>query len=110
MVQEVFDCFDRDREPQSFTKRNLHVGDSDDLAAEIEQRASAVAGIDLGRGLEIQFTLHWTSLGADDAFGHRAFQTERTADGKNSLAYRQRIGVAQERFRKFRRVFVFDFQ
>src|SRR2546423_946157 len=68
VVQEVLHRLDRNSKPQAFAESNLHVGDADDLTPEVKQGPSAIARIDLRRGLQIKLTLHRTSLGADDAF------------------------------------------
>src|SRR5205814_6821376 len=79
MLQEIFDGFGRYRETESFAKSDFHVGQAHHFAPQIEQRPATVAGIDLRRGLQIQLSLHRTGLGADDAFGHGAFQSQWTA-------------------------------
>ena len=67
-------------------------------------------GLILRRGLQIKLALHLARLGAQDALGHCAFQTERTADGKNFFTHRQPIGIAKEHACKFRRVLVVNLQ
>ena len=51
VVEKVFHEFNGDGEAESFTERDLHVRHADDFAGEIEQRAAAVARIDLRAGL-----------------------------------------------------------
>src|SRR6185436_18537161 len=47
VFKEVAHRFDRDRKTESFAKRQLHIRDPNDLSPRIEQRASAIARINL---------------------------------------------------------------
>ena len=96
MIEEILHGLDRNGEAETFPERDLHVGDADDFAAQVEQRPAAVAGVDLRGGLQIQLALHHARLGADDSFGDGAFQSQRTADGEHALAHRQRVGVTEQ--------------
>src|SRR2546427_590635 len=108
MVEEEFDGFDRDGEAEAFAKSDLHIGDADDFAAHIEERAAAIAGIDLGGSLEIKLAGELPCFGAENAFGDGALESERTADGEYTLAHRHNIGVAHEHIFKLGHVLVLD--
>src|SRR5688572_13889462 len=79
MFQKIPDRLDGYSKSQAFAEHQLHICDANDLAAQIEKRAAAVAGVNLGGGLEIKLALDEASLGADDALGDRAFQAQRAA-------------------------------
>jgi len=86
VVEEKFHSLNRDRKTQPFTKGDFHVGDADDFAGEVEERAATVARIDLGGGLQIKLASKLTCLGAEDAFGDGALKAKRAADCKDALA------------------------
>ena len=52
VVEKTFHEFHRDRKTETFAKRDFHVRHAHDFAGEVEQRAAAVAGIDLRAGLQ----------------------------------------------------------
>ena len=110
MIEEVAHHLGRDREAKTFTSGDLHVGDTDDFAEEIEQWPAAVAGIDLRGGLQIKIATDLTRLGAEDALRDGALQTERAADGEHALTRGQRIRAADLDVLELRRVFVLDLQ
>ena len=109
MVEKEFDGFDGNGKSKALAESDLHVSDADDLAAHIEERAAAVAGIDLGRGLKIKLATQLPGLGAEYAFGNGAFQAERAADRKNTLTHRHGIGPAHHGILEFRRVALHKF-
>ena len=78
--------------------------------AHVEERAAAVARIDLGGGLQIKLASKLTCLGAEDAFGDGALKAKRAADGKDALADGQGIGIAQQDEFEFGRVLVIDLE
>src|SRR5882724_2391186 len=53
MIEKIFHQFDRNRKTESLAKSDFHVCHADDFAREIEQRAAAVAGVDLRARLQI---------------------------------------------------------
>ena len=110
MVEKVFHQFHRDRKTKPFAEGDFHVGHADNFTGEIEERAAAVAGIDLRAGLQIQVALHLPRFGADDALRDGAFEAERAADGKHAVAHVQGVGVAESDGLEFRRAFVLDVQ
>src|SRR5690606_37313206 len=62
--------------------------DADHFAVEVEQRATAVTGIDRHIGLDkghVVFARQTAALGADDAGGDRAVKTEWRTDGQHPL-------------------------
>src|SRR5690606_39661830 len=62
--------------------------DADHFAVEVEQRATAVTGIDRHIGLDkghVIFARQTAALVTDDAGRHRAVKTERRADGQHQL-------------------------
>ena len=83
MIEKAPDQFDGNGKTQAFAEGDLHVGYADNLAGEIEQRAAAVAGIDLRGGLQVKLAFDLARLGAENARRHRTFQSHRTADGKH---------------------------
>src|SRR5882762_7385763 len=91
VIEKEFHGFDGDRKAQSFTKSDLHIRDADDFAGHIEQRAPAVARIDLRSGLEIKLAAELARLGAENAFSNGAFKTKRAADCKNAFPHRHPI-------------------
>src|SRR5213083_300983 len=52
MTEEVFHRFDGNGEAEPFAEGDFHVGDTYHFTPQIEQRSAAVAGIDLGGGLQ----------------------------------------------------------
>src|ERR1035437_5352078 len=52
VVEEIFHQFDRNRKTQAFAKSDLHVRHAHDFAGEVEERAAAVARVDLRAGLQ----------------------------------------------------------
>ena len=77
--------------------------DADHFAAQVEQRAAAVAGIDGGVGLQEVLILHAVvaqlqvaaALGADDAVGDGVAQAEGAADGQHEVADVELAGIAE---------------
>src|SRR5262249_36625491 len=67
VIEEVLQVLHGDREAEAFAEDELHVGDADHLAAGVEEGAAAVAGIDLGGGLDVDEPLEVAVAGADDA-------------------------------------------
>ncbi len=110
MVEKAFDEFHGDGKTQPFAKRNLHIGHAHDFACEIEERAAAVAGVDLGAGLQIEFAFELAGLGAQDALRDGALEPERTADGKDAVAHIQGVGVAEGDGLELGRVLVLDME
>jgi hypothetical protein len=80
-------------EAQTFTASSLRQNESvnpENEAVHIDQRASAVAGINRSVGLQINERLGGIRLAgerADHPHGDRILQTFRTADGEDELAY-----------------------
>src|SRR5699024_8200149 len=81
--------------------------DADQLAARIDQRAPAVAGIDRRIGLDERFHAvligdgaEVTRLGAHDACRNGRLQVERTADGQHPFAQPQRIRIPERQGRQ----------
>src|ERR1041385_6993470 len=95
VVEEKLHRFNGNGKPKAFTESDLHVRDADDFARQVKQGAATVARIDLRRGLQIQFAAELPRFRAENAFGDRALETERTAHCKYSFADRERIRVAQ---------------
>ena len=97
---------DRDREADAFVAAG-GAGDggveADDFAAEIHERAAAVAGVDGGVGLNevLQFEVFVAEVevvatfGADDAAGHALAEAERAADGEHEVADLELVAIAE---------------
>src|SRR5882762_6666362 len=74
--------------------------DADDFAARIDERATGIAAVDGGVGLNGFVDegglagLHGAANGADYAGGERALEAEGIADGENLLADLQTGGIA----------------
>src|SRR5205814_1408484 len=94
MIEEEFNRLDRNGKTKPFSEGDLHIGDANDFAGEVEQRAATVPGIDLSGGLKIKLAAKLPRFGAQNSLRHSAFQAERTADRKHSLACGKRIGAA----------------
>src|ERR1017187_6296833 len=90
MIKEVFHRLDRNGKTKPFPEGNFHVCDADDLARKVEERAAAVAGIDLRGGLQIKSAAQLAGLGAENALRHSALKAERTAYGEDVFTHRQR--------------------
>ena len=77
--------------------------DADDLAAEVDEGAAAVAGVDRGAGLDgvgqgvAGGLADLAAEGADDALGHARLEPERIAHGQDEVADRELGGVAEGR-------------
>jgi hypothetical protein len=76
-----------------------HGVDADYFAVDIEQRASAIAAVDGGVGLEEALQLmvalaEVPALSADDAGGHGLVESEGRADGDRPVADFNGVGVA----------------
>ena len=72
--------------------------DPDRLAARIDERAAAVAGIDGGVGLDEVVVRAFTDHAAgrtDDTGGDRLLEPERIADGHDRLAHLKRLPAAE---------------
>ena len=77
--------------------------EADDFAAEVHERAAAVAGVDGGVGLNevLQFELFVAQVevvpafGADDAARHALAEAERAADGEHEVADLQLVAIAE---------------
>src|SRR5260221_7311473 len=95
VIEEEFDRFNGDREPEAFAKGDLHVSNAYNLSTHIEERAAAVTRINLGCGLQVERPLERTCFGAQDAFSHGPFQTERAADSEDSFPNGQGIRAPQ---------------
>ena len=100
------DDVDRDREADALVAaRGAGDGrvEADDFAAEIHERAAAVAGVDRGVGLNEVLPVELVvaqieivpALGADDAAGDALAQAERAADGQHEVADLERVAVAE---------------
>src|ERR1039457_5427988 len=110
VVEKTFHQLDGNRKSEALAEGDLHVRHAHDFAGEIEERAAAVAGIDLRAGLQIQFALKLARLGAQNALRDGAFEAERTADGKHAVADIERIRAAERDGLELRRVLVLDVQ
>ena len=83
---------DRDRKAQAGPGRLADGGvDADHLAAFVDQRPAAVAGVHGGIGLQVGHPLAFTHRigalhGADDARGHGVVEAEGVADGDRPFA------------------------
>ena len=88
--------------PVNPAARNDRGINTDDFAAQIDQRTAAVPGID--RRICLQKVAEpidpiGPSLRADNAIGHRLVEAERIADREDKIARLHRVGVAElERF------------
>src|SRR5581483_4148654 len=72
--------------------------DADDFAVEIEQRATGIAAVDGGVGLNVvvvRTRLDVAVARRNNAGGHRAAETERIADGDDPFAEPQLVAVAE---------------
>jgi hypothetical protein len=81
--------------PDCESNHGIH---ADDLASDIDQRSTGVAGIDGRVGLQIDHRSGAVELAlrrADDAQGHSVFKAERAAEGQSKLADMHLIGVRQ---------------
>ena len=78
--------------------------DADELAAEIDQRAAGIAGIDRGVGLDEELIVGDADLCArdrrDDAVRHGLADAERIADREHQVADLQRVGIGEFERRK----------
>ena len=110
MIEEAFHEFHGNGKAEAFAESDFHIGHADDFAGEIEERAAAVAGVDLRAGLQIQIALHLPRFGADDALRDGAFQAERTADGEYAVAHVQSVRAAERDGLELRRVFILNVQ
>ena len=108
MVEKAFHQLHGNGKAQAFAEGDLHVGHAHDFAGEVEERAAAVAGIDLRAGLQIELAFKLARLGAQNALRDGAFEAERTADGKHAVAHIQRVRAAERDGLEFRRVLVLD--
>src|SRR5207249_4564054 len=99
---------DGDSKPETLAKKQLHIGHADNLAPQVKERPAAVAGIDLGSGLQVKLPLQLTGFGAENALGDGPFQPKGAANGEDLLADGEHIRVAQSHFGKLRRVLVLD--
>ena len=95
MLQEILHRLNGDSEPEAFAELQLHVVNAYYFTLQIEERAAAVAWIDLGGGLHVKLTGQLTGLGAQHPFGDGTFQAEWAADRENPVAHRKRIGTPQ---------------
>src|ERR1043166_7059670 len=75
VVEEEFHRFNWNRKAESFAESDFHVRDADDFTGHVEERAAAVAGIDLRGRLQIKLALKLARLGAENPFRHRALKT-----------------------------------
>jgi len=110
MIEEVAHRFDRDGETQTLADVIFMFRHADDFAGEVEQRATAVAGVDLRGRLQVKLAGQLPRLRAQDALSHRALQAQRAADGEYMLPHRQRLGTAKRQRLEFERVLVLDLQ
>src|SRR5205085_4587502 len=110
VIEKELHGFDGNRETESLAKSDLHVRDPHDFAGKVKQRPTAVPGIDLRRGLQIKLAAKLPRFSAQDAFGHGAFENERTADSKDAFAHGERVGVAHEHIFKFWSILIFNFE
>ncbi len=73
--------------------------DTDQLAAQIDQRPARIAGVDGGIGLDEVLEAGATDTaateGTDNTAGHRLTQTERVPDGDHEVADAQGVGIRQ---------------
>ena len=78
--------------------RRDHGVDADHLAANIQQRSAAVAGIDgrigLNEALQLQRTADVAAERAHDPRRHRSFQTKRRADRHRPIAHLHGVRIA----------------
>jgi len=89
---------DRDCKPDPLAGGDDGRVDAHDFPLQVDQRASAVAGVDGGVGLDevvVGTGADHPPLGADDPRRHRLFQSEGTADGHDPVAHLQVIRISQ---------------
>jgi hypothetical protein len=87
----------RYREVESFEPDadQLEIVDPDHFTAQIEQRTAAVAGVDLGGGLDEDPAADGTVGEADDAGGHGPVEAEGRAHREHGLTLPQGAGVGK---------------
>ena len=66
--QKMFQVRNRNGESQSFAEGQLHINHAHDLSSRIEQRTTAVSGVDLSRRLDIDDAFHVAIASTDNAF------------------------------------------
>src|SRR5687767_3248658 len=93
MPEKILHVLNRDGEAETFSEY-LHVGHAGHFTLEVKKRPAAVARIDLRGRLDVKLALELPRLGADNAFGDRAFQPQWATNRKHPLANRQRIRLA----------------
>ena len=71
---------------QRFTAAQTHIGDSNHLAARVEQRTAGIAGIDRAIHLYIGEAVKTALRGADHALRERALKTQRISNGEHGLS------------------------
>src|SRR5262245_46295814 len=87
---DLFGHVDRDRESDSLSRSDDRRVDTHDLAFCVDERATAVARVDRGIGLNeivIGSGTNHSSLGADNTGGHSLFQSKWTADGNDPTTH-----------------------
>ena len=82
IAEEMFQVGNGNREAQSFPKAQLHIDHPHHLTLVVEQRATAVAGIDLGCRLNVDDASHVAIPSTHNPLGDRPFQTQWAADGE----------------------------
>ncbi len=80
VAEEMPQISDGDRKTQPLTEDQFHVGHTHNFTLEIEQRAPAVARVDLGRGLNVRQTLEVAIPRADNPLRNGPLQAQRISD------------------------------
>src|SRR5262249_46321228 len=86
---DLFGHVDRDRESDSLSRSDDRRVDTHDLTLCVDERATAVARVDRGIGLNeivIGSGTNHSSLGTDNPRGHCVFQSKWAADGDDPTA------------------------
>ena len=96
-LQEIEDRIARDGEPETLRVTDLERVDSDDLPALVDQRSSAVPGIDRGVMLDERDSPQVSSGGADDSArdGETQFICHRRPDGIDRLTDSELVPAAE---------------
>ena len=97
---DLFDIVDGNGEADALAARIDGGVDADHLAAEVEERPAAVAGIDRGVGLDevvVGARADGAAFGADDSEGDRVAEAERIADGDHVFADAERVARSERR-------------
>ena len=104
LVHDPSGQVNRDAESDAFVApavRGDRVVDPDDFALHVDQRATRVAGVDRGVGLEevlidhVLKLVHLAAAGADDSLADRVHQAERTSQRHHPVPDRGLVAISQ---------------